>query len=84
MIVAYSYFIEGFMAWYGGNPYEAHQILAERPFGAYRYYWYALIACNILVPQLLWSGRSRRSLLGLWLISWSSTWGCGWSGSSSW
>jgi hypothetical protein len=23
MIVAYSYFIEGFMAWYGGNPYEA-------------------------------------------------------------
>ena len=69
MIVAYSYFIEGFMAWYGGNPYEAHQILQERPFGAYRYHWYALIACNILVPQLLWSGRVRRSLLGLWLIS---------------
>ena len=36
LIVAYSYFIEGFMAWYGGNPYEAHQILQERPFGAYR------------------------------------------------
>ena len=69
MIVAYSYFIEGFMAWYGGNPYEAHQILEERPFGAYKYHWWALVTCNILVPQLLWSGRVRRSLLGLWLIS---------------
>ena len=27
------------------------------------------IACNILIPQLLWSGRVRRNLLALWLIS---------------
>jgi molybdopterin-containing oxidoreductase family membrane subunit len=25
------------------------------------YYW-AMIACNVLVPQLLWSGRVRRNL----------------------
>jgi molybdopterin-containing oxidoreductase family membrane subunit len=68
LIVAYGYMMETFMAWYSGSPYEQYMI-ANRMQGPYRTLYWALIACNVAVPQLLWSQRVRRNLLALWIIS---------------
>ncbi len=69
MIVAYGYFIEAFMAWYGGNQYEIHQILKERPKGPYAHTYRMLILCNCIIPQLLWIPWIRRNPATLWIIS---------------
>jgi Ni/Fe-hydrogenase subunit HybB-like protein len=68
LIVAYGYGMEGFLAWYSGNPYERYTMV-NRILGPYRYQWYALILCNVLVAQLLWIPKLRRSVVGLWIIS---------------
>jgi molybdopterin-containing oxidoreductase family membrane subunit len=68
LIVAYGYMMETFMAWYSGSPYEQYMIV-NRMHGPYRTLYWALIACNVVVPQLLWSQRIRRNLPALWIIS---------------
>jgi Ni/Fe-hydrogenase subunit HybB-like protein len=67
LVVAYGYAIEIFMAWYSANEYESFMAY-NRATGPYRFYWYALILCNVLVPQLLWSSKVRSSALWLWGI----------------
>jgi Ni/Fe-hydrogenase subunit HybB-like protein len=69
LIVAYSYIMEFFFAWYGQNIYEYQQIVVERPTGDYAPLWWALMTCNILIPQALWSPWVRRNTLLLWCIS---------------
>jgi molybdopterin-containing oxidoreductase family membrane subunit len=69
LIVAYGYLMEDFIAWYGENEYEHFMILRNRPFGPYRAYYWALIACNVIIPQLLWFPFCRRNVIVLWLIS---------------
>jgi molybdopterin-containing oxidoreductase family membrane subunit len=68
LIVAYGYMVEIFMAWYSGNWYEQFMIL-NRITGPYRYQWWALILCNILVVQLLWIKKVRTTPLLAWLIA---------------
>jgi Ni/Fe-hydrogenase subunit HybB-like protein len=68
LIVAYGYLTEIFMAWYSGNMYDQFMIL-NRITGPYRYHWYALILCNILVVQLLWMRRVRASTVAIWIIA---------------
>src|SRR6188474_1233928 len=53
LIVAYGYGIEAFFGWYSGNKYERFMIW-NRMHGPYALYYWALILCNILTPQLLW------------------------------
>ena len=60
LIVAYGYAIEAFIAWYSGNVFERFMIV-NRAFGPYRYSFWALILTNVVVPQLLWFRRVRRS-----------------------
>jgi hypothetical protein len=70
MIVAYGYVFEFFTSWYSDDPYEMFVAL-NRAWGPYKYYYWALIFCNILAPQLLWISRVRRNvkaLFGLALI----------------
>jgi molybdopterin-containing oxidoreductase family membrane subunit len=69
MIVAYGYFMEAFMAWYGGNKFETFTILRDRPFGPYWLTYSLLILCNCITPQLLWIKRIRTNAVTLWLIS---------------
>src|SRR6185436_12760416 len=45
MIVAYSYIVEAFIAWYSGSRYEQFMML-NRAGGPYRWLYWALIACN--------------------------------------
>ena len=68
LIVAYGYMMEAFTAWYSGNHYERFMIL-NRMTGPYWYMYAALIFCNVLTPQLLWSPRLRNSVPMLFLVS---------------
>jgi Ni/Fe-hydrogenase subunit HybB-like protein len=68
LIVAYGYMMEAFFGWYSGNPFERYMIY-NRMHGPYAGYYWALILCNGLAPQLLWFKKIRENLLVLWLIS---------------
>src|SRR4030095_10752595 len=68
LIVGYGYIMEAFFGWYSGNPYESFMIW-NRMHGPYALYYWALILCNGLTPQLLWFKKVRANLLALWLIS---------------
>jgi Ni/Fe-hydrogenase subunit HybB-like protein len=68
IIVAYAYIVETFMAFYSANPYERYMMM-NRMTGPYAVVYWALVACNLVIPQVLWSGRVRRSVPLLFLIS---------------
>src|ERR1051325_4457456 len=59
--VAYSYVIEAFIAFYSGNPYERYQFV-NRLFGPYGWVYWLLVATNLVIPQIMWSTRARRSV----------------------
>ncbi|MBX9788998.1 MAG: polysulfide reductase NrfD [Pirellulales bacterium] len=67
-IVAYGYAMEAFLSWYSGSPPEEY-VLVNRMFGPYRYQYWALLACNIAVPQLMWSRTVRRTGWMLFIVS---------------
>ena len=68
LIVAYGYGIEAFMAWYSGNPYERY-MMWNRLFGPYKFMFWGLLTCNIVIPQLLWFQHIRNSVISLFCIS---------------
>jgi molybdopterin-containing oxidoreductase family membrane subunit len=68
LVVAYGYAIEVFMAWYSGNIFEMYMIL-NRMMGPYWWAYWALILCNVLVPQALWLERCRSSVPALFIVS---------------
>ena len=51
LIVAYGYFFEFFLSLYSGNKFDVF-LVQQRLHGPYAPYYYALILCNILTPQL--------------------------------
>ncbi|MDX6305615.1 MAG: hypothetical protein QOI77_2584 [Blastocatellia bacterium] len=68
LIVVYGFMVEAFFGWYSGNQYVRFMIW-NRMHGPYSPYYWALILCNGLTPQLLWIKKLRSNLLVLWLIS---------------
>ena len=59
-LMGYSYLMEGFTAWYSANQYIRHtfwQYIA----GTYWWAGWLTVGCNVLLPQLLWVPRFRRS-----------------------
>ncbi len=68
LMVAYGYVVEAFVAWYSGNPYEMYMIL-NRLQGPYGPYYWALILCNVVIPQVLWMKNVRTNALWLFLVS---------------
>src|SRR4029077_5755724 len=68
LIVAYGYTIEAFMAWYGGNRYEGFMML-NRMTGPYAPFYWALILCNVIIPQVLWFKRVRTNVVALFILS---------------
>jgi molybdopterin-containing oxidoreductase family membrane subunit len=69
LIVCYGYLMEAFMAWYGGNLFEAHQILDDRPRGPYAHTYWMLIACNCCAVQAFWIKAVRTNVYLLWAIA---------------
>jgi Ni/Fe-hydrogenase subunit HybB-like protein len=67
LIVGYGYFMEQFMGWYSASVYE-NFMLQNRMFGPYGQAYWALLTCNIFVPQLLWFKRIRLNIYTLFGI----------------
>ena len=68
IIMGYSYATEWFMAWYGGKPDE-RSLAAFQFTGTYAPLYWALLGCNVFVPQALWFPAVRRSLPALATIA---------------
>jgi molybdopterin-containing oxidoreductase family membrane subunit len=77
LLVAYSYLVEVFNAFFGGNRYDT-AALANRYFGPYAPVSWSVVVCNVVVPQALWLRAVRRHpgallvvglvvLVGMWL-----------------
>lgn len=67
-IVGYAYAMEFFIAWYGGNPYEAWAF-QNRAFGPYYWAYWIMISCNVISPQFFWFKRCRENLVFVWIIT---------------
>jgi Ni/Fe-hydrogenase subunit HybB-like protein len=68
LIVAYGYMMETWTAWYSANTYEEF-MMQNRFFGPYALFYWALITCNVIVPQFLWVRRVRHSNIALFAIA---------------
>ncbi len=69
LIVAYSYLMEIFTAWYTANVYE-HEAIWHRMLGPYASSYWSLVMCNIIAPQALWFKKIRGNpvLLFIWAV----------------
>lgn len=78
LMVAYSYAVETFMAWYSGSLFERYTYLTTRPRGPVAWAYWSTLLLNVLSPQLFWIPSLRRHgvalvgagaaiLVGMWL-----------------
>jgi molybdopterin-containing oxidoreductase family membrane subunit len=67
LMVGYAYAIELFIAWYSGSIYERFAF-TNRVFGPYGWSYWVMVSCNVLVPQLLWFRKIRRTVALLYPI----------------
>jgi len=68
LIVFYGYTMEVFFGWYSANEFERYMI-HNRMNGPYAPIYWALIFCNGVVPQVLWSKRVRLSIPLLFAVA---------------
>ncbi len=68
-ILIYSYIVESFLAWYGGSEAEIYVVLRDRLTGPYAWMIWTVYAVNLVVPNLLWFRRIRRSPWILFALS---------------
>src|SRR5579871_1008365 len=68
LIVAYSYSMEAFFAWYSPDKYE-RAAMWNRMTGPYKGYYWTLILCNIILPQSLWFNKVRSTPWRLFVVS---------------
>ncbi len=68
MMVGYAYSIEFFIAWYSGNIYEQFTFI-NRAFGNYAWAYWIMITCNVLVPQIFWIKKLRRTVPVMFVAS---------------
>ncbi len=77
IIVFFGYCCEVFYAYYSGDQFEIANA-RNRFFGPYSFYYWSLIFCNGLGPQILWWKQARRNIptvfaativvsIGMWL-----------------
>jgi Ni/Fe-hydrogenase subunit HybB-like protein len=68
LIVAYSYVMEIFMAFYSGDEFGRYMVL-NRMRGPYAPVYWIVILFNVVLPQALWFKRVRLSVVTLFLLS---------------
>jgi Ni/Fe-hydrogenase subunit HybB-like protein len=68
LIVAYSYGMEAFFAWYSPDKFE-RALMWNRMTGPYAGYYWTLILCNIILPQSLWFNKVRSTPSLLFVVS---------------
>jgi Ni/Fe-hydrogenase subunit HybB-like protein len=69
LIVAYGYMMETFMAFYSGNPFDRFVVVDRMTSPPYAYFYWMLIACNIVIPQIMWLRSVRNNAAILFVIS---------------
>ncbi len=67
-LLAYGYACEIFVAFYSGDEFEISMTI-DRWTGFYAPVYWAMMFCNVLVPQLLWFRRMRRNVVALFALS---------------
>jgi Ni/Fe-hydrogenase subunit HybB-like protein len=71
-LMGYAYLLEGFTAWYSMNSY-IHHTFVQYVAGTYWWAGWTTISCNVLIPQLLWWRRFRRSYAGMIFVAMAVT-----------
>lgn len=66
-IVGLAYGTEFFMAAYSGNGYEQF-VFKNRALGPFAWAYWTMVSCNVLIPQILWFRRARRTLPVVFVI----------------
>jgi len=69
LIMGTAYTTEVFMSWYSGNPYEMFTFFHNRITGDYLFMFWAMVICNAIIPQLMWSKKVRSNITALFIIS---------------
>jgi len=69
LIMGTAYTTEVFMAWYSGNPYEMFTFFHNRLTGDYSFMFWAMVVCNAVIPQVMWSKKVRSNITALFIIS---------------
>jgi molybdopterin-containing oxidoreductase family membrane subunit len=67
-LVGLAYLTELFTAFYSSSHYEQFVFL-NRLRGPYAWAYWLMVGCNVVIPQLLWSSKVRRSPWALFAIS---------------
>jgi Ni/Fe-hydrogenase subunit HybB-like protein len=67
MMVGLAYATEFFIAWYSGNPFEIFAF-KSRAFGPFWWAYFAMVSCNVLVPQFFWSKWVRNNNILIWVL----------------
>jgi molybdopterin-containing oxidoreductase family membrane subunit len=67
-LLGLAYLIENMTVLYGDRGPDRFMLMLRMQGPLAAYYW-AMIACNVLVPQLLWSATVRRNLLLVFTIA---------------
>jgi molybdopterin-containing oxidoreductase family membrane subunit len=67
-MVGLAYAVEFFDALMSPNPYEQFAFL-NRAMGPLGWAYWVMVACNVLLPQLLWLRRFRANLAAMWVLS---------------
>ncbi|MCX7674737.1 MAG: polysulfide reductase NrfD [Bdellovibrionaceae bacterium] len=68
LMVGYAYGSEFFVAWYSGNEYERFTFI-NRAFGPYAWSYWVMIVCNVVIPQVFWWKKMRRSIPVMFVVS---------------
>jgi Ni/Fe-hydrogenase subunit HybB-like protein len=69
LFLGYAYLMDAFQSFYSGDPAE-HTEFVEKVWGYYAGIYWATIALNITLPQLLWFGAIRMNQIIVLVISW--------------
>jgi Ni/Fe-hydrogenase subunit HybB-like protein len=68
VIMGLSYATEWFNAWYGGDAADRSLLVFEFT-GAYSVLYWALLLCNVIIPQAFWLAGVRRNIIAVFAIS---------------
>src|SRR5450432_3448951 len=67
MMVGLAYGTEFFIAWYSGNPFESFAFIS-RAFGPFWWAYFAMVSCNVLIPQFFWSNWVKNNNVLIWVL----------------
>ena len=67
-LITYGYVMEVFVPFYSGEAFEVTMAI-DRMTGVYAPVYWTMLACNAVLPQLLWLRACRRSVLTLFVLS---------------